>query len=1064
MVADLYICWAYYYDIANNFERANAVYRMGLDARAEPFDHLEQAHQQFGFSMSQRLLNKDDNFNKDFRASMEERRIALTSLRSHRHKHVGSIRTGRAIKSHDPGRVQQHSANSASSSNTKIKVFEENSANDHQFRHPADVTTMPPPTSVVQSIMDSSKKQENIREPGPWSNAKKSSTNKVFANTNITAFPIMVDMDVTCNPLSPIPLRVDMQAKGFIRPSKFCNKNLPFPNDFDVPYFIEEEITAGVVAAYDKIMLFPKPTKSFSIEELSAYKWFKKTRINNDFTTEQDKLWENIFEVGIRLPPQFCPKNDQQDEFPVDRYIQDESDLCPNRKFCFKHSQFYLAAAIHEYSNEELLCKKWQSGQMRSQVKDAPSPVADSMDETVMITGRQSICHGATRKSVGPSGRKSIMPMTDDAGYKRKSVFPSKIRCDNESKMNKELRADETPKSTLFKNNSVISNDVLPEIVLTELEHDKPTRSVSVTVKNDFLTPAPVPKRVLSIFANKSISSAPPILHSEEQHDKTPEIIQKKPSMALGVPKQISIFAKKPVTADTVPKVSKIDETLITNEESPEIGAVNSLRSICATPNLLLSTPGFVKSTGVLRKSICPSKRKFESTDSELPSKSPCLSVVPEPQLPPQCETPLEVKESAPAIAFTIFEDPDNVSPEKSTRNAVVFKTPHQRGASRRSLAPIGQPEDYEEPSSTQQFNFFIKSQSVSTPKADGRKASQIGIEKCEPAIIPTTTTPKTISPNCVTVMPAQLSTILELTETNTLSSATASTKSTIDTQCTSSPETEYEITTDKSHQLAKTMPSNMTHSAVDHGQRSLRSKLSLTEPVTRDDAILSEIKNLNISTEQVGVRPQLIEPFQIYEDRTETSRFIQLPCTEIPSLCPIQLYEDRTETVPFMNFTKPMEQSAKAMNAYEATLPPPDFDESIAKPSNFAKFNETPSQPIKEPWRGMTLPTSESSIRTPAADVTLPSICPIPIYEDRTETIPVLSSTEETIDNSMQTPATGIHLPSTSPIQIYEDQTETLVAINLKKLEAAEKKDDIVPAFSSIRIKGDESPDRMVS
>lgn len=1054
MVADLYICWAYYYDIANNFERANAVYRMGLDARAEPFDQLEQAHQQFGFSMSQRLLNKDDNFNKNFLASMEERRYALTSLRSHRRKHVGSIRTGGAIKSHEPGRIQQHRSNLASSSNTKIQVYEENSPNDHQFRHPADVMTMPPPTSVVHSIMDSSKKKENIREPGPWANAKKStsSTNKVFTNTNITtAFPIMVDMDVTCNPLSPIPLPVDMHAIGFIQPRKFSPRNLPFLTEFDVPYFVEEEIPAGVVAAYDKIMLFPKPTKSFSIEELSAYKWFKKNRITNAFTAEQDKLWQNNFEVGIRLPPQFCPKNESQDEFLVERYIEDESNLCPTRKFCFKFSQLYLPSEIHEHSNEELLFKKWQNGRMASQLKEEPSPLSDSMDETVMIKGRQSICHGATRKSIVPGGRKSIMPMTDDAGYKRKSLFPSKIRSNNEIAMNNELKAgDETPKSTLVVNKSVISAFLSEKE--TEIEQDKPVSPVGFSDQHEFLTLAAAPKRVLSIFAKTPTSSAPPAMHNEEQQDKTPEIIQKEPSMAQGESKQISIFAKKSITVDSAPKLSKLDGILTSKEDSTDIGPEKSLGSINATPIPILSTPGFVnstgailptlgfvKSTGVLRKSICPSKRKNDSPDFGLPLKSPCLSVADEPQLPS-----VEVRELIPVSGFTIFEDPNPASPEKSTMNAVVFKTPHQIRTSRKSLAPLGLPEEFEETFSTQKFNFFIKSQSVSTPKAENPAKSVVQhtvSEKCEPA---TTTTPKIISPICVTGGPTQLSTILEITETNTLSSATASTKSTIDAQYTTSPETENEVTIDKSHQLAKSMQSSLTPPSVDHssGQRLLRTKLSMTEPVTGDVAILPEINDLKISTEPVEVQPHLIEPFQIYEDRTETARSIQLPSTDIPSMCHIRLYEDRTETVPFLNFTKPLEQSFKA-NSYEPTLPPLDF-------------NETSPQPMKAVTEKI-VPISEDSIRILANDFTLPSMCPIPIY-DRTETIPILSTTAQTIDHSMK-------IPSISPIKIYEDTTETLAAINLKKIEANSRNDDFVPAFSSIRITGDESADlRMVS
>lgn len=104
MVADLYICWAYYYDLSGNFQRANEIYQKGLDARAQPFEELDQAHKHFGFTMSQRILHQDQDSQQGFINSLHERRNALTSLRTHR-KQVGSVRTGIAVKSLQPGKV-----------------------------------------------------------------------------------------------------------------------------------------------------------------------------------------------------------------------------------------------------------------------------------------------------------------------------------------------------------------------------------------------------------------------------------------------------------------------------------------------------------------------------------------------------------------------------------------------------------------------------------------------------------------------------------------------------------------------------------------------------------------------------------------------------------------------------------------------------------------------------------------------------------------------------------------------------------------------------------------------
>lgn len=193
MLADLYLCWAHYYDYCDNFEKAESVYRRGLDARAQPIELIEQAHRQFGFSMSQRILHRDESTQREFRSSMEEQRLALTSLRAHKHRHVGSIRTGAAVKSYNPGRVEQQGASSRQS-NRKIQVFEDTNE--------AAPTSPTASTSVVQTILNSTKKQENLREPGPWNKAKIKS-HALFSGVSSTkpSFSILEHEDIP-----PIPL------------------------------------------------------------------------------------------------------------------------------------------------------------------------------------------------------------------------------------------------------------------------------------------------------------------------------------------------------------------------------------------------------------------------------------------------------------------------------------------------------------------------------------------------------------------------------------------------------------------------------------------------------------------------------------------------------------------------------------------------------------------------------------------------------------------------------------------------------------------------------------------
>ncbi|XP_031628523.1 uncharacterized protein LOC116344214 [Contarinia nasturtii] len=55
-VADLYINWAFYFDKHGNFSKADDIFRQGFESYAMPIDQLRYVHEQFGFSMSRRML------------------------------------------------------------------------------------------------------------------------------------------------------------------------------------------------------------------------------------------------------------------------------------------------------------------------------------------------------------------------------------------------------------------------------------------------------------------------------------------------------------------------------------------------------------------------------------------------------------------------------------------------------------------------------------------------------------------------------------------------------------------------------------------------------------------------------------------------------------------------------------------------------------------------------------------------------------------------------------------------------------------------------------------------
>lgn len=422
MVADLYLCWAHYYDYNDNFEKAEQVYQKGLNARAQPIDQLEQAHKQFGFSMSQRMLYKDETTRRNFLSSMDEQRLALTSLRAHKRRHVGSIRTGSAIKSYNPGRVDQQSTrNEAHSSNRMVQVFDdENKAMNEQATLPLTspiANSEQQQLSIVQTILNSTKKQENLREPGPWTNAKiKSSRSIVTGSCNQKlAFSIMEDDD-----LIPLPENENMLKKGIQLPHGFIQRNIPQKEFESIPLHRDEGNNTKSMPGYDKFMLFPSKDKCFSLDELNAYKWFKKHNQVNNFTKEQDLIWQCGYEIPIRLPPFFCRINDKQDDWTLPPVNPNDVIVDGKYKYGFDINQIY---STQEYSPEELLQSKWLNGEMISQK-------VNEMELTCAFNRRESIfVSNASRRSMALGGRKSIIPLrTNDSPVNapRKSILQVK--------------------------------------------------------------------------------------------------------------------------------------------------------------------------------------------------------------------------------------------------------------------------------------------------------------------------------------------------------------------------------------------------------------------------------------------------------------------------------------------------------------------------------------------------------------------------------------------------------------------------------------------------------------
>ncbi|XP_050085866.1 uncharacterized protein LOC126571418 [Anopheles aquasalis] len=412
LCADLYIAWAYYYDAADNFSKTEEVFQKGLAAGAQPKEELKQAHTAFGFSMSQRMLHKDEGSKLKFQASLAERRTALTSLRTTRKKHVGSIRTGLAIKSVKPGIVNQENvpvnpgARNAPASALVFTDEREESDAGPSIVHPfSSVHTEP------ENIIEAAR----LAKSHPTSAHKKSS---VFAKSIAPSFSIPMDEE---SKFEPIPLLVDNYNRGVQLSSKFHSRNNT-QTPFDLSVCVGDP-NERAVPRYDKIRLYCKAAEKqeYSPDELRAYRYYERRQIKNKLTETLNRVWGRGFEYGIRLHPLHRRTATAQPVAPTKIRNPSIDECDPNIK---TRLQEMYANSEEEKSIEELLVAKWIEGRIQSGVDrryhDDVCPV--DMDETHVESKRISM--GVARYSMAPAlatGENGQRPKM----RQRQSIYPS---------------------------------------------------------------------------------------------------------------------------------------------------------------------------------------------------------------------------------------------------------------------------------------------------------------------------------------------------------------------------------------------------------------------------------------------------------------------------------------------------------------------------------------------------------------------------------------------------------------------------------------------------------------
>ncbi|XP_055383397.1 uncharacterized protein LOC129613385 [Condylostylus longicornis] len=429
MIADLYICWAYYYDLVGNFHKADSIFRKGIEVKAQPYEELEQAYKHFGFTMSQRILHQDETSKEEMMTSIRERRHALTSLRPHKKK-VGSIRTGSAVKSSNPGKIKINDKNEsfANNRNARIQIFEDQNINPNLPLNPPEIEEHHIP--VVKNIIDSVRKKENLKEPGPWTKGLKKRGHlfdHAKSQEHEIGFTILEDDKESegensrklssKKPQVATPFTENYEdnfSKGIQLPKNFAKQNYP-QGIWKVEIIADNEVLPGTFPQYNKLFHYPKPDIEFSTEEILAYKWFLKHGVQNKFTEMSASYFGNEINVGIRMFKNF-PKTNLPDKHSNFKLSQFKLENSQSSKLLVNIGEVYYEVenglVQREKQFEEILYEKIKSGKRKIKFNaNETIMVEEGMDETQCFTnivGRTSIFPSRKSMAPFPTERKTI--------------------------------------------------------------------------------------------------------------------------------------------------------------------------------------------------------------------------------------------------------------------------------------------------------------------------------------------------------------------------------------------------------------------------------------------------------------------------------------------------------------------------------------------------------------------------------------------------------------------------------------------------------------------------------
>ncbi|CAG9795081.1 unnamed protein product [Diatraea saccharalis] len=276
--SEFYRAWACYCEESGDYKKANQVYMLGLQAKAQPIDELEQAHMNFQLFFAQRMLHDDSPTKRKAASALAETRMALTSLKSFKRRNIANVpvqRIGDSIKSTIPGVVKQQTNqfdNRMPNSNVMVNIFEDAPSTSNAI----PVVENPGPASLVQACSN----VENEKEVGIWTNPKTK-----MVHTNLV-------------PHQPLPFTPYEDEDDVLKLPANHMSHCPDDLSFNAPLCVPDPPDPTKISCYNKTQVYVDD-QEYSLEEIRSRKFNLAKKVKTEYPSEvkRHQSYHNINET-----------------------------------------------------------------------------------------------------------------------------------------------------------------------------------------------------------------------------------------------------------------------------------------------------------------------------------------------------------------------------------------------------------------------------------------------------------------------------------------------------------------------------------------------------------------------------------------------------------------------------------------------------------------------------------------------------------------------------------------------------------------------------------------------